>query len=212
MTMSTDSTGAVLVRAQQQTGVLVLLHSWWGCTEHFHTLAGRLADAGFSTVLADLYAGSTTDDPVRARELRVALSDQDALARAGAAMDLARQQDAPLGLIGFSMGAEFAIRLAASRKNEVRALVAYYGLCVPADGLGAVPVLAHVAAQDEFVTPQEVGEFTEHALAGQAELALFSYPGTTHAFANRSRPEAYHPEAAALSWERTLDFLRRQLG
>lgn len=32
-----------------------------------------------------------------------------------------------------------------------------------------------------------------------------------HAFANDQRPHAYRPDAAALAWARTLEFLRRTL-
>jgi dienelactone hydrolase len=40
---------------------------------------------------------------------------------------------------------------------------------------------------------------------------MFLYEGTEHAFANHHRPEVYAPDATALAWERTLDFLREHL-
>lgn len=214
MTSSAEAGTPELVRADRELGTLVLLHSWWGRTPHFHRLAASFADAGYSTALPDIYTGETTDDPARARELRQALSDEDALGRADAALDLARSHagGGPVGLVGFSMGAELGIRLAAARPGAIRAVVAFYGLCVPG-GMAELdaPVQAHVATNDEFVTPDEVGEFAQRSITLAKDIELFSYPGTEHAFFNRTRPEAYDPEAAERAWDRTLAFLRRRM-
>lgn len=44
-----------------------------------------------------------------------------------------------------------------------------------------------------------------------AGVEVFHYPGTGHAFFNDDRPQVYHPQAAALAWERTLDLFHRRL-
>jgi carboxymethylenebutenolidase len=44
------------------------------------------------------------------------------------------------------------------------------------------------------------------------EVTFHQYPGTEHAFFNDTRPEVYDAEAAELSWERSLEFLRQHLG
>ena len=42
--------------------------------------------------------------------------------------------------------------------------------------------------------------------------AIFSYPGTGHAFFNDTRPEVYDEDAARQAWVRTLEFLRAKMG
>ena len=39
-----------------------------------------------------------------------------------------------------------------------------------------------------------------------------TYPGTGHWFFEADRPDAFHPEAANLAWDRTLAFLSTKLG
>lgn len=210
-----DSAATALVRrAAEPVGAVLLVHSWWGLTEHFRLLAGELAAAGLSTVAVDLYDGATTDDPAEARRLRVRLDDEAVLRRAHTGLLAARELvgGAPAGVLGFSMGAEFGIRLAARHPANVGALVAFYGVCLP-DGLARLtaPVQVHLATRDEFATPEEVGGFVSGMLAAGCRFELHSYPGTGHAFTNRSRPEAYRPEAAALARTRLLGFFAQHL-
>ncbi|GAB3945707.1 hypothetical protein GCM10027614_37940 [Micromonospora vulcania] len=41
---------------------------------------------------------------------------------------------------------------------------------------------------------------------------LYDYPGTSHAFFNDDRPEAFDQRAAASAWARTLELFRAKLG
>jgi carboxymethylenebutenolidase len=195
--------------------VVLLLPSWWGLTGHFRAVAGRLAAAGLSTVAVDLFDGQTTDDPARARSLRRALSEETLLARAGAGLAQAAQL-APgagrPGLLGFSMGGDLAIRLAAAAPAAVAAAVAFYGVVVPPDLVAlTAPLQLHLATDDEFATADEVGELAAAWVAHGKALDLHTYPGTRHAFFNPTRPEAYDETAAQLSWDRTVAFLHRHL-
>lgn len=211
---ATSAAGAALVeRAANPLGTVLLLHSWWGLTAHFRGLAARLAAEGLTTVAVDLYGGPTTDDPQHARDLRRALPDAEALDRAGAVLDTARgQAGAAVGVLGFSMGAEFGIRLATAFPDDVAAVVAFYGVCVPADlSRLTAPVQVHAATDDEFATPEDLGEFATALTAAGTRLELHTYPGTRHAFFNPTRPEAYDAPAAELAWRRTLTFLTTSL-
>ncbi|HST66955.1 MAG TPA: alpha/beta fold hydrolase [Mycobacteriales bacterium] len=204
----------LIERAARPAGALVLLHSWWGLTDHFRQLAAELAGAGLTTVAPDLYGGPSTDDPVRARELRRGLDDEDTLARVAAAVGAAQELagGAPAGVLGFSVGAEFAIRAAARLGPAAGAVVAFYGTYLP-DDLPALtaPVQLHLATDDEFVPPEEAAEFAGRMVALAKRLELYTYPGTRHAFVNRSRPEAYDPAAAELGRRRAVAFLRDTL-
>jgi carboxymethylenebutenolidase len=43
------------------------------------------------------------------------------------------------------------------------------------------------------------------------DVELHRYPGTGHWFMEDDRPDAFHAEAAALAWDRTVTFLDRHL-
>jgi carboxymethylenebutenolidase len=205
--------GLLVERAAAGAPAVVLLHSWWGLTGHFRRVSRRLAGAGFTAVAVDLYAGRCTDDPRRARELRVGLTNEAALAAGGAAVEYAgRIAGGGVGVLGFSMGAELALRLAAARADRVDAVVAFYGACVP-DDLAQLraPVQLHVATDDEFALPEEIGELVARLVALDKRLELYTYRGTRHGFFNADHPESHHEAAAESAWAATRTFLAATL-
>ena len=42
-------------------------------------------------------------------------------------------------------------------------------------------------------------------------VTVFDYPNSDHAFFNDDRPEVYNHANAALAWQRSLDFFKRNL-
>ena len=59
--------------------------------------------------------------------------------------------------------------------------------------------------------PDNFDERIRGSLAGKPNACTFWYEGADHGF-NRDGYPPYHPEAAALAWRRTLDFLGQHLG
>jgi carboxymethylenebutenolidase len=98
------------------------------------------------------------------------------------------------------------------------------GACVPFYGIIAWPdaqpdytklsaaVLMHIAGNDAFFTPEVAAELESKLRGLGKDVELQLYPGTEHAFFNDTRPEVHDPEASALAWDRTLEFLRARLG
>jgi carboxymethylenebutenolidase len=116
------------------------------------------------------------------------------------------------GAVGFCLGGQLAW-LTATRTNA-DAAVSYYG--VGLEGLVGEspalrkPVMLHIAEADGFVPPAAQAAIRQ-ALASQALATIHGYPGRDHAFA-RVGGEHYHARDAALAEQRTLDFLRSNLG
>ena len=53
-----------------------------------------------------------------------------------------------------------------------------------------------------------IGEITEAMEQNRKTFEKVIYPGAQHAFHNDTNPDRYHPEAAQLAWQRTLEWLR----
>lgn len=214
MASRSAGTGYVTVPdAGHGPGVLVL-HSWWGLTPFFKGVCDRLAEEGFVALAPDLFGGRTTDDPDEARAM-LAESDMDAMAhlvRASlfALHNMPATRAAPVGTLGFSMGASWALWLAGRIPDLVRATVVFYGT----QNIDMTPAtsafLGHFAENDTLVDPDErtLLEADLHVL--DKDVEFHHYPGTEHWFFEADRP-TYDEAAATLAWERTLAFLRDRL-
>jgi len=137
----------------------------------------------------------------------------DAVADTAAAVRRLRGDDAvvgKVGLVGFCYGGGLAFAVAAG--EPVDALVSYYGSALPnlLELAPAVttPSLHHFGEADSFIPIDVVGQVRD--AVDRDGVEFHTYPGADHAFDN-PRPEFHHPEASALAWERTLEFLDRQL-
>lgn len=190
-------------------GVLVL-HPWWGLNDTLKQMCEGLAQSGFVVLAPDLYRGagvatSIEDAERMSNEIDVPRAEQAVL---GAFDHLAAMVDGPIGVVGFSMGVGYGLWLTRKRPDRVGALVLFYGTGGEAGEVA--PVLGHFGEQDPYEPAEAVDEL-EQQLRGKGRLeAVHRYPGVGHWFAEPDRPE-FDAEAAALAWQRTLDFLRRKL-
>jgi carboxymethylenebutenolidase len=194
-------------------GVLVL-HAWWGLTPFFKGVCDRLADAGFVALAPDLYGGRTTDDPDEAKAL-LAEADMDATLRlvrssVYALRGMPATPDAPVGVLGFSMGASWALWLASRVPDLVGATVVFYGSQNIDMAPARSPFLGHFAETDAFVDDDELTLLEADLRLLDKDVTFHRYPGAGHWFFESDRP-AYDEAAAALAWDRTIDFLRDHL-
>ncbi|MCK6630588.1 MAG: dienelactone hydrolase family protein [Anaerolineae bacterium] len=100
-------------------GVLVL-HAWWGLNDTIRAVCARLAEAGFVAFAPDLYHSQVAETIAQAEILGQALDANHVQARAEIAQatrflsERAEQADPGLTVIGFSLGAYYALDLAAA--------------------------------------------------------------------------------------------------
>ena len=191
-------------------GVLVL-HSWWGLTRSVKDLVERLADAGYTALAPDLCGGVVPADAAEAQQL---LADSDPNVTASLVLDSivalrahsVVPQD-PVAVVGFSMGASWALWAATRQPSSIRTVVAYYGAQnIDFETLEA-PVLGHFAEVDPLVSEDELVEMQARLLLSDKHVEVHRYPGTGHWFAEDGVESHHHPEAAELAWARTLAFL-----
>ncbi len=197
-------------------GVLVL-HAWWGLTPLFRSLCDRLAGAGFVALAPDLHHGRTAATIEGAEALLSAVPFEEKRADVlGAIEHLAahpavRGSESGLGAVGFSMGAAWALYASTLAPERIAAAVAFYGTNDADYGAARAAYLGHYVEDDEWEPFDGVRRMEETIRAAGREITVHAYPGVRHWFFEEDRPE-YDAEAARLAWERTLDFLRRQLG
>ena len=198
---------------------VVVIQEWWGLVPHIRDVCDRFAAAGFVALAPDLYRGKQVSEPDEAGKEMMALQlDRAAQDMSGAVDEVKRRSSGDkVGVVGFCMGGGLALVLATQRSDVVDACVAFYGLipwpeAQPDFSKLSGAVLAHVAGDDEYFSPEAARALEEqlHELGKTAEFHV--YEGADHAFFNDTRPEVYDAGASATAWTRTIDFLHTRLG
>ncbi len=196
-------------------GVLVL-HAWWGLNETIKAFCTRLAEAGFVAFAPDLYHGQVADTIADAETLGKALDANFLQASAeikAAALFLAErvgdQAGRDLAVVAFSLGVYYALDLAAADPEHIRSVVLFYGTGDGNYSSSKAAYLGHFAAEDVFEPQANVDHLEEALRRAGRPVTFYRYSGTGHWFFEPDRPQAYHPAAASLAWERTLTFLRQ---
>ncbi len=193
-------------------GVL-LLHSWWGLNDWVRDFARRLAGEGFTVLAPDLLNGAT---PATAEEAEAALGEISPDELSGLVMSSAHtlraasaDANAPIAVVGLSMGASMALWLSARLPHEVAATVVFYGAqSIDFDEASAV-FQGHYAEDDHMVTEEDRVVTESFIRLGENETDFHLYPGTKHWFFEAG--DNYDEEAAELAWTRTREFLGSHL-
>ena len=190
-------------------GILVL-HAWWGLNDTMRAFCDRLAAAGFVAFAPDLYHGKVADTIEAAEALGGALDANHLQVKAEitAATTYLRQQAQQadgVAVIGFSLGACYALHLATAVSEHIDAVVLFYGTGPADHSQSNATYLGHFAANDEY-EPQANVDALEDALTQAGRPVTFTHTG--HWFCEPDRPQAYNQAAAVLAWERTLAFLQ----
>lgn len=190
-------------------GVLVL-HAWWGLKPFFKQVCDRLAEQGFTALAPDLYQGriAATIDEAKA------LMEQNDFKRMGDIVKAAREHlsaltGKPIGVVGFSMGAAWALSVAAN-ETDINATVLFYGVGGEDANKMRSAVLGHFAEVDEWEPLDGVRAMEADMKAAGLDVTFHIYPNVSHWFVEEDRPEFDSP-TAALAWERTFEFLRQNL-
>ena len=192
-------------------GVLVL-HAWWGLTPFFKSVCDRLADEGFVALAPDLHGDNRTADLPDDAEALLASTDPNVtantvLASVATLRSLPATPEGPVGILGFSMGASWALWAAARAPDHIAAVVAFYGSQSIDFALATAAFQGHFAEHDEFVDEDTVAEMQAHLRLLGHDVDFHRYPGTGHWFFEDDRPAAYVESAAELAWQRTTTFL-----
>ncbi len=203
--------GYLATPAQSHAPGVLVLHAWWGLNPFFANLCEKLATEGFAAFAPDLNAGKIAETIDEAKQLMSALDDERKQAVATASIDFLRSRPEvrkePLSLVGFSMGAAWALELASAFPEEIGKVVLFYGVNTPDFSKIKAEILGHFSDVDEFEPLDGIQAMEKDMRAAGINPAFHIYPGKSHWFFENDRPE-YDPEAAQLAWTRTLQFLK----
>ena len=131
-------------------GVLVL-HAWWGLKPFFKQVCDQLAEQGFTVLAPDLRDGKIAQTIDEAKELMQNSDGQLVGDTVMAAKDYLRDiVKSKIGVIGFSMGAAWALVLSSSLPDQVAAVVLFYGNEGVDYGKITAKVMGHYSDNDEW--------------------------------------------------------------
>jgi len=193
----------------------LVLHAWWGLNDTIKDYCKRLSDQGFVAFAPDLYNGKLAETIEEAEILSDELDSQQAMSIISQSVDfLSKHPQAAggkLGVIGFSLGAYFALKVSADEADRVNAVVICYGTGSADFGKSNAAYLGHFAENDPYEPAEYVEQLENELLSAGQEVTFYRYSGAGHWFLESDRPDAYNAELSQLAWERTISFLKVKL-
>ncbi len=218
-------------------GVLVI-HEVWGLNEHTKDIARRFAAEGYVALAPNLLSDTGINDeligdlqeelfdPERRNQaqpkLRELMAPLQAPGFGKATMTklmacfgyVASQPDVEgrIACVGYCFGGSYAYNLAVD-EPAVKAVVPYYGHAdYTVEQLKRItcPILAFYGENDENLITG-LPKLKEDMTAAGVDYTAQVYPDSGHAFFNDTNKFAYNKTSAEDSWQKTLDFLAKQL-
>jgi len=212
----TQPDGYLAIPPTGKGNAVLVLHAWWGLNDTMKAFCARLAESGFVAFAPDLYHGKVADNIADAETLGKALDTNHLQAKADIAdatmflNERVGQIDRGLAVIGFSLGAYYALDLSVTAPEHVRSVVIFYGTGGGDDYSNSrAAYLGHFAEKDEFEPQSNIDKLEQSLRRAGRPVTFYRYSGTGHWFFEPDRSQAYNQTAASLAWDRTLAFLRR---
>jgi carboxymethylenebutenolidase len=202
-------------KASGKRPAVLVVHENRGLNPHIEDVARRLALLDFVTFAPDALfpLGGYPGDEDKARELFQKLDQEKTREDFVAAANWLKgrpETTGKIGVVGFCYGGSISNMLA-TRLPDLGGAVPFYGGQAKTEEVPKIkaPLLLHYAEQDERVNAGWPAY--EAALkANNVRYEAFVYPGTQHGFNNDTTPR-YDKAAAALAWQRTVDFFNKNL-
>ena len=216
------SVNGYLAEPQQgsKAPAMVVIQEWWGLQDQIKGVADKLAKQGYRALVPDLYRGKVALEANEAKHLMEGLNFGDAAGQdiRGAVQYLKKSGSSKVGVTGFCMGGALTI-LSAVNVPEMDAGVIWYGYpplqYVDASKIKA-PLLGHWATQDQAFPISGVDEIEKKLREAKVKFEFHRY-NAKHAFANETADSKkldmlkYDPKAAETAWQRTMEFLGKNL-
>lgn len=172
---------------------VILVHEWWGLTDHMKNLTRQVAAMGYVAFAIDMYGkGVVTDKTEEAGKLATPFQDpalRRARAKAGYDVLLRQEQVDPANVaaIGFCFGGTTVLHMAYSGL-DLKGVVSFHGSLQPpleADyGKIKAKILVLHGADDPLVPNESIHDFQEGVRKAKADWQMMYYGGAVHSFTN----------------------------
>lgn len=200
---------AYFVQPEAGTGPgVLLLHSLWGLTSPVKGLCDDLADRGFTVLAPDINFGELPETEEEGID-RLGEADPDRLASlvlSSARLLADKSVEGPIGVVGFGMGGSLGLWASVRLADLVAVAVSFYGTQQIDFAGSRSSYLIHFAEEDEYITDDEAA-FMEATMGLESlPVEVITYAGTRHGFCEPDG-DSFDPEAFAMAWGRTIEFL-----
>ncbi|GGK86462.1 dienelactone hydrolase family protein [Rufibacter glacialis] len=203
-------------KGKKKLGTVLVIHENRGLNPHIKDVALRVAQAGYIALAPDALSplGGTPANEDEARSMFAKLNAKQNLGNFLKGLEYLQKHqngNGKTGAVGFCWGGALVGQLAI-HSPDLDAAVAYYGRQPEAADVSKIKaeLLLHYGGLDERVNAGILA-FEQALKEAGTKFQLYVYAGANHAFNNNTSPTRYHPEAAALAWQRTLDLFGRKL-
>lgn len=211
--------------AGDSRGQIIVISDIWGANDFYHDLARRLAAAGYTAYLPDMFVrqgplAEQTRDAARARGGK--LDYPQAMSDIGNLITHQGDERGKFGVIGFCMGGTLVMHLA-TMERRLQCGVIYYGFPAnptitafrPSEPLREtklvdMPLLGFWGDQDHGVGMHNVEQYDKQLDIAGKEHEFTIYPGVPHAFLTFEEDAEFYPQSKQ-SWERTLSYFGQKL-
>lgn len=195
---------------------VIVIHENRGLNPYIEDVARRLAKAGYMAFAPDgltSVGGYPGDEQKGAAAFRTVDGKKMTEDFVASALWLKKRPDSTgkLGAVGFCFGGGMVNQLAVRLGKDLNAGVAYYGRQAGADDVPKIfaPLMLHYAGNDQGVNAG-IAAYEAALKANNKKYEVFMYDGKQHGFHNDTTPR-YDADSAKLSWERTLEFFKKNL-
>src|SRR5262245_25301365 len=195
-------------------GGLVVVQEIFGVNGHIRSVCDGYADDGYRVIAPALFdraergvdIGYTPPDIERGREIKAKVSTDQALLDIAAARD-ALKGAGKVAVIGYCWGG-FIAWMSAARVTGLAGAICYYGggMTNAVSETPRCPVIAHFGEWDKGIPIAGVDALKK----AHPDIEVYIY-AADHGF-NCDQRGAYEPGSARLARERTLEFLRANVG
>ncbi len=195
---------------------IIMIHEWWGLNDNIRAMANRLAAEGYMVLAVDLYGGESATNAGAARVKMLEVVENSALAKENLrqALGFLNIAGAPaIASLGWCFGGGWSLNSAMLFPEELDATVIYYGQVTADDEKLRVldsPLLGFFGGADRGISVASVNAFEAALQRLRKDHEIHIYPNVGHAFANPTGNN-YNHDAAEDAWNRTLEFLARNL-
>jgi carboxymethylenebutenolidase len=204
--------------------VVVVQHQY-GVDQFMEEMTMRTAGEGYFAVVPDLYhrdgPDCKDDGPTRRGRAR----DTNIIKDVGATVDYLKASrfvdGSRIGILGFCMGGRVAYLMAAASRDFKAAITWYGGSCFRRWGDSptpfertpqiSCPIQGHFGETDQNPTLEDMAKLDAELTKYGKAHDFYVYRDTGHSFMDPHHPERYVAESDQISWQRSIEFLRKYL-